>query len=72
MPCPDFSHLLTGHPICNFTAVWGRKKELPDLMHQNQIFCETFQKELQCQQLHMEYRVNSLKWVHTITRKPMS
>ncbi|XP_074859278.1 cilia- and flagella-associated protein 144 isoform X2 [Carettochelys insculpta] len=53
-------------------ATQGRDKEPPDLVHQNQIFCETVRKELRCQKLHTEYGVNPLKRVHTITRKPMS
>ncbi|XP_048717502.1 cilia- and flagella-associated protein 144 isoform X1 [Caretta caretta] len=53
-------------------AARGREKEPPDLVHQNQIFCETVRKELRCQKLHTEYGVNPLKRVHTITRKPMS
>uniref|UniRef100_A0A8C4YFK9 Cilia and flagella associated protein 144 n=1 Tax=Gopherus evgoodei TaxID=1825980 RepID=A0A8C4YFK9_9SAUR len=48
------------------------EKEPLDLVHQNQIFCETVRKELRCQKLHTEYGVNPLKRVHTITRKPMS
>ncbi|KAM9129361.1 cilia- and flagella-associated protein 144 isoform 2-T2 [Pangshura tecta] len=53
-------------------AARSREKEPPDLVHQNQIFCETVRKELRCQKLHTEYGVNPLKRVHTITRKPMS
>ncbi|XP_050817229.1 protein FAM183A isoform X2 [Gopherus flavomarginatus] len=53
-------------------AARSREKEPLDLVHQNQIFCETVRKELRCQKLHTEYGVNPLKRVHTITRKPMS
>uniref|UniRef100_A0A674JB08 Uncharacterized protein n=1 Tax=Terrapene triunguis TaxID=2587831 RepID=A0A674JB08_9SAUR len=42
-------------------AARGREKEPPDLVHQNQIFCETVRKELRCQKLHTEYGVNPLK-----------
>uniref|UniRef100_A0A674JF40 Uncharacterized protein n=1 Tax=Terrapene triunguis TaxID=2587831 RepID=A0A674JF40_9SAUR len=44
-------------------AARGREKEPPDLVHQNQIFCETVRKELRCQKLHTEYGVNPLKRV---------
>ncbi|XP_075770724.1 cilia- and flagella-associated protein 144 isoform X1 [Pelodiscus sinensis] len=53
-------------------AARARDKEPPDLVHQNQIFCETVRKELRCQRLHTEYGLNPRKRVHTITRKPMS
>ncbi|XP_075770725.1 cilia- and flagella-associated protein 144 isoform X2 [Pelodiscus sinensis] len=42
-------------------AARARDKEPPDLVHQNQIFCETVRKELRCQRLHTEYGLNPRK-----------
>ncbi|XP_040325821.1 cilia- and flagella-associated protein 144 isoform X1 [Herpailurus yagouaroundi] len=51
----------------------GRQKEvIIDEVHQNQILRELYLKELRTQKLYTEYRVNPLRKVHTITRKPMS
>ncbi|XP_009903670.2 cilia- and flagella-associated protein 144 [Dryobates pubescens] len=47
-------------------------KEPLDPVRLNQLLCERVRKELQCQRLYTEFRVNPLHGVHAVTRKPMS
>ncbi|XP_029474018.1 protein FAM183A [Rhinatrema bivittatum] len=53
-------------------AAGAREKAEKDEVHQLAIHRETIRKELQCQKLLTEYKINPFRKVHAVTGKPMS